>query len=188
MNIPYTSNIPTLSKYKIGRYTYGIPKIIAYNKYSQTGSLTIGSFTSISTGVTILLGGNHRLDWVTTYPFGVFWKNYLGKYIPGPSAITKGDVIIGNDVWIGMNVTILSGVTIGNGVVIGAQSVISKDVPPYAIVVGNPGRVVRYRFDPATIKELLKISWWDWEEEKIKKYLPLLLNNNIQDFVEKFKI
>jgi tetrahydrodipicolinate N-succinyltransferase len=83
--------------------------------------------------------------------------------MPDLHAISKGDVSIGNDVWIGRNTIILSGTTIGDGAVIGAGSVITKDVPPYAIVVGNPGRIVKYRFEQMVIEKMLRIRWWDWD-------------------------
>lgn len=94
-------------------------------------------------------------------------------------------MVIGNDVWIGVNACVLSGVRIGDGAVVGACSVVTRDVPPYAIVAGNPARLVRKRFDDETIEELLKIKWWDWDIERIKENLPLLLSENVKDFAEK---
>jgi serine acetyltransferase len=88
-------------------------------------------------------------------------------------------VIIGNDVYIGYNVTILSGVTIGDGAVVGACSVLTEDVPPYAIVAGNPARLIRYRFKEESIQKLLKIRWWDWPEERVKKNIHLICSNSV---------
>lgn len=96
----------------------------------------------------------------------------------------KGDVIIGNDVWIGNNALILSGVTVGNGAVIASKAVVTKDVPPYSIVAGNPGRIVRHRFAPAIIKRLEEIKWWDWPIEKIRQVIPLLCSDFIDKFLE----
>jgi hypothetical protein len=96
---------------------------------------------------------------------------------------TKGDVRIGSDVWIGSGTTILSGVTIGNGAVIGTKAVVAKDIPPYAIVVGNPGKVVKYRFDEGTIAALERIAWWDWPLEKLDEVWPLLLSENVDEFI-----
>jgi serine acetyltransferase len=95
----------------------------------------------------------------------------------------KGDIVIENDVWIGAKSTIMSGVKIGNGAVIGATTTVTKDVPPYAIVVGNPGKIVKYRFTEKQIELLLKISWWDWNEDKIKKEFQNLWSPNINDFI-----
>jgi serine acetyltransferase len=97
---------------------------------------------------------------------------------------TKGDVIIGNDVWLGADSVILSGVTIGDGAAIGARAVVTGNIPPYAIVAGNPARIVKNRFDDETISRLLKIKWWEWEDAKIDKALPMLLNDDIRKFIE----
>jgi serine acetyltransferase len=98
----------------------------------------------------------------------------------------KGDIIIENDVWIGAKATIMSGVRIGNGAIVAAGSVVSKDVPPYAIVAGNPAKVVKYRFSDEQIKKLLSIAWWNWDEQKIKDNAMTMWSNNIDEFIEKF--
>jgi len=100
---------------------------------------------------------------------------------------TKGDVEIGNDVWIGTEAFILSGVKIGNGAVIGARCVVSRDVPPYAIMVGNPARIARYRFSEDQIRDLLKIAWWDWPVAKIKEATSLLLDSQVDKFIAQYK-
>lgn len=164
--------------FKIGRETYGNPKV---HTWGEGATLGIGSFTSIASGVQIFLGGEHRVDWVTTFPFNILWKE--GKDIPGHPK-TKGNVQIGNDVWIATEAIIMSGVTIGDGAVIGARAVVTKDVPPYTIVAGNPAAIIKKRFDDKTIQRLLKIRWWDWEDSKIREALPLMLNNEIEKFLE----
>lgn len=116
--------------------------------------------------VVFLLGGEHRADWITTYPFNALFGE--GAHITGhPSS--KGDIVVGNDVWIGYQSCILSGVTIGNGAIIGAKSVVTKDVPPYAIVAGNPAKFIRYRFPQETIDKLEHLAWWDWDISVIKE-------------------
>ena len=91
---------------------------------------------------------------------------------------------MGNDVWIGMEAMIMSGVTIGDGAVIGARAVVTKDVPPYTVVVGSPAVAIKKRFDDETIERLLAIKWWDWDDSRIEKALPMLLNNDIKAFFE----
>jgi chloramphenicol O-acetyltransferase type B len=165
-------------QYEIGRNTYGKPRIYSWE---EGATFRIGAFCSIASGVKIYLGGEHRIDWVTTYPFNVLWEK--AKHIKGHPK-TKGDVIIGNDVWIGAGAAILSGVTIGDGAVIGTNAVVAKDVPHYAIVAGNPARIVRKRFNEETIHHLLKIRWWEWEDKKIEKFIPLLLDRDIEKFLK----
>lgn len=176
----YTKDFFADTAYEIGRYTYGRPKVYDWNEGTV---LKIGNFTSIAEDVTILLGGNHRTDWVTTYPFPA-----LPEAWPEASTITghpqsKGDVVIGNDVWIGFGVTILSGVTIGDGAVVAAKSVVTKDVPPYAIVGGVPAKVLKHRFSTEVIAKLLKLQWWNWKDKKIKKQLHLLCSDRVSELV-----
>lgn len=170
-------------KYEVGRYSYGVPKI---RDYGEFGALKIGAFCSFAPDVFILIGGNHRINWVSTYPFTAADKKW--DYYPNKSfSFGKGDIIIGNDVWMGTNATILSGITIGDGAVIGAFAVVTKNVPPYAVAVGNPAEVKKYRFSEDIIKELLEIKWWDWDDEKIKKYLPLICSDKIEEFIKAVK-
>ena len=167
-------------RYRIGDHTYGKPRVISRG---EGRSLTVGRYCSISTQVLIFLGSEHRTDWISTYPFPALWKE--ANSIKG-HPFSKGDVWIGNDVYIGYNVIILSGVTIGDGAVIGAGSVVAKDVPPYAVVAGNPAAVIRYRFDEETIKKLLEIKWWDWPDEMVKENIHLICNDAVDTFIKKF--
>lgn len=157
-------------KYTIGRGTYGNPEIL---DWKEGATLSIGAFCSIAAGVKIYLGGEHRIDWITTYPFSVLWES--GFNIQGHPK-TKGNIVIGNDVWIGADAKIMSGVTIGDGAVIGASSVITKNVEPYAIYAGNPARLIRMRFEKEVVTELLEIKWWEFTDEIISRILPLLLS------------
>jgi acetyltransferase-like isoleucine patch superfamily enzyme len=163
----------------VGRYSYGSPALHFAGSGAQ---LRIGQFCSIADQVKIFLGGEHRMDWVTTYPFPQMLPAARG--ISGHPA-TKGDVTIGNDVWIGHGATILSGVTIGDGAVVGAHAVLARDVPPYAIVGGNPARLVRHRFPPAQVDALLQIRWWDWPLPKIEAELPYLLSGDTDGFIQR---
>lgn len=166
----------------VGKYTYGKPILF---HWGEPATLSIGNFCSIADNVKIFLGGNHRVDWLTTYPFNVlsdYW--HTAKEIQG-HPMSKGDVIIGNDVWIGYGATILSGIKIGDGAVIGAESVITKDVPPYTIVAGNPATIIRKRFKNSEIKKLLDLKWWDWDESKILNNLDILCSNKMDKLFEK---
>jgi virginiamycin A acetyltransferase len=165
-------------RYDVGRWTYGEPDIL---HWGEPATLRVGAFCSIAKGVAIFLGGNHRTDWVTTFPFSEFWE--CAKHIPGHPA-TRGDVVIGNDVWIGDGATILSGVHIGDGAVVAARAVVTKDVPAYGIVAGNPALLVRTRFTADEISTLQRIAWWRWDDEKIKEAMPVLLNDNIDRFFD----
>lgn len=164
----------------VGAYTYGRPKV----RFPESGAkLVIGRYGSIADGVEILLGGNHRLDWTTTYPFPALpglWPTASG--FTGHDA-TRGDVVIGHDVWLGSQCMILSGVTIGHGAVVAARTVVRRDVPPYAIVAGNPARVFRLRFDEAKVAALLETRWWDLPKTRVEALLPLLLSSRIEEFI-----
>ena len=176
----YTKNILIGDNYRIGEFTYGRPKVIAFTKDTR---LIIGKFCSIAANVKIVLGADHRMDWVSTYPFpalGKIWPEAQG--VQGHPA-SKGDVVIGNDVWIAEGAVILSGVNIGDGAVIGSQAVVSKDVPPYAVVSGNPARLVKMRFDEDTIKKLLQIQWWNWPVEKVRAHMQLICSQKIDEFL-----
>lgn len=177
----YTNQNPVYAGNEIGEYTYGDPSVLDFGD-SNPGKLKIGSFCSISRNVTILLSGNHRVDWLTTYPFNVVFEEF--RNITG-HPFSKGDVIIGNDVWIGMDVVIMSGVTIGDGAVIGARAVVTKDVPPYAMVVGNPAKIVKYRFNDEIIKKLLLLRWWEKDITWIKKYMSILLRSLNNEILER---
>jgi acetyltransferase-like isoleucine patch superfamily enzyme len=165
--------------YEIGRGTYGDLKI---RTWQNSSGFSIGAYCSIAQDVQVFLGGEHRIDWITTFPFSTF-SGQADQYPELP--FSKGDVSIGNDVWIGTEAMILSGVTIGDGAVIGARAVVSRDVPPYAVVTGNPAKIVKYRFDETTIEQLLKLQWWNWSKEKIDRFMPLLLDNDIEAFLAK---
>ncbi len=177
----------------VGKHSYGMEhiRIRRWAEMKKQYNLYIGNFCSIADDCEVYLGGNHYTNLVTTFPFGIVKNNVF------PNALTlennpnlngsycKGDVTIGSDVWIGSHVTIMDGVTIGHGAVIAANSHIVKDVPPYAIVGGNPGKVIKYRFSEEEIEQLLKIKWWDWNDDKINEEMKYIVNDNIKEFIQK---
>jgi acetyltransferase-like isoleucine patch superfamily enzyme len=169
---------------EVGRYTYGYDAIMVI--FPEEAKLKIGSFCSIARGVVVYAGGNHRTDWISTYPFGHIYQRELPTFDGTGHPKTRGDVIIGNDVWIGNDVTIMSGITIGDGAVLGAGAHVVRDVPPYCIMVGNPAYVLKKRFSDQEIEKLLEIAWWNWPDSKIDEASPLLCSGNIQGFFEKY--
>ena len=167
------------SETHVGAFTYGEPTIWDFNDGKV--ELTIGRFCSIAHGVNILLGGEHRSDWCTTYPFQAMMKEF--EYIEGYPR-SKGNIVIGNDVWIGMDSKILSGVHIGDGSIISAGAVVTKDVEPYSIVGGVPAKTIRKRFDDKTIRRLEEIQWWNWSNEQIYDAIPILQSNDLEQLFE----
>jgi acetyltransferase-like isoleucine patch superfamily enzyme len=156
----------------VGEHTYGVKNIEIHEYKGSEAKVIIGKYCSIAPNVTIITGGIHPVDRVSTFPFRIK-MNLKGKYQDGfPS--TNGDVVIGNDVWIASNVIILSGISIGHGAVIAAGSVVIKNIPAYAIVGGNPAKVIRYRISSEKIKEIDELRWWDWDEIKIKNKVDYL--------------
>jgi len=176
----YSKDFFNNTAYVFGEYTYGKPKIL---DWGEGAHLTVGKFCSIAENVHIFLGGNHRTDWITTYPFSALIDEFPeAKHIKGHPA-TKGDVTIGNDVWIGYGAVILSGITIGDGAVIGAFSVVTKNVYPYEIVAGNPAKVIKKRFNDEAISYLLEIAWWNWPINKISSEVNFLCNDEVLEFI-----
>ena len=149
--------------------------------------LIIGKFCQIASGVEFVMNGaNHQMNAVSTFPFYTLegWKQTPPTQNDLP---IKGDTIIGNDVWIGQNATILPGVHIGDGAIIGANSVVGSDVQAYTVVVGNPARPIRKRFDDELIEIMEKLKWWDKSIEEINNLIPLLANSNLEYVKEELK-
>lgn len=143
-------------------------------------NLVIGKFCAIARGVRFIMNGaNHKLSGFSTYPFGIFGNGWEGA-IPQPGDLPwKGDTVIGNDVWLGYEALIMPGVKIGNGAIVAARAVVTKDVPAYAVVGGNPARVLKMRFSPQAIELLQQIAWWDWPVEKITRNLAAITHADV---------
>ena len=152
----------------IGRFTYG-EENIELHWWGESAKFLIGRYCSIAGNIQIFLGGNHRYDWITTFPFGHLFQAELGGEGIIGNPWTKGDVLIGNDVWIGTNASIMSGVSIGDGAVIAANAHVVGDIPAYTIFGGNPARKIRARFDDAIIERLLRLRWWEFSPADVKK-------------------
>lgn len=165
---------------ELGQYSYGTAII---HQWTRNDKVKTGKFCSLAYNIHIYIDGNHHYDTFSTYPFRELFNwtecpvNNWGKETP----------IIGNDVWIGDNVVIYSGCNIGDGSVVAGQSVVTKSVPPYAIVAGNPARIVKYRFDETTIQQLLKYKWWDLPLDIIRnRLIPYI--NNMTNFIRELKL
>jgi len=169
-NHTHARNIFPLELVSVGKYSYGPINIMTWG--AENEKLTVGNFVSIAEDVLFILGGNHNINTFSTYPFKVM---LLGAE---REAWSKGPTVVEDDVWIGARATILSGVRIGRGAIVGAGSVVAKDVPPYAIVVGNPARVIRYRFDQDKINMLLNINFEKIDEKFVRENIDLLYDEN----------
>jgi len=142
--------------------------------------LIIGSFCSIGSGAAFIMAGNqgHRNDWISTFPF--FWMPDVPAFAGAANGFEPaGDTVIGNDVWIGSEAIIMPGIKIGDGAVIGTRSLVTRDVEPYAIVGGNPAKVIRKRFDDPEIHMLCDLKWWDWTDAQLREAMPILSSGDI---------
>ncbi|SHN75318.1 Vat family streptogramin A O-acetyltransferase [Desulfitobacterium chlororespirans] len=185
----YIKNVITRPNIMVGDYTYydddqGPEKFEDHvtHHYEFLGDkLIIGKFCAIAKGIEFVMNGaNHRMSSVTTYPFNIMGN---GWEIATPSLADlpfKGDTVVGNDVWIGQNVTVMPGVHIGDGAVIAANTVVAKDIPPYHIAGGNPGKLIKKRFSDDLINYLLDLKWWDWPAEKLFRNLDVLCSSDLE--------
>lgn len=182
----FLKNIITNPQIIVGDYTYyddaqdvyNFEKNVVYLFDFIGDRLIIGKFCQIASGARFIMNGaNHAMNGISTYPFEVFGKGWSN--VPS-NDLNKGDTVIGNDVWIGNSATIMPGVKIGHGAIIGTNALVTKDVAPYTIVGGNPGKLIRSRFEQKTIDFLLELSWWDWPIEKITKYVNAIASGNLE--------
>lgn len=188
-SVCFIKNVVTRKNISIGDYTYyddpdGAEDFEAHVTYHYEflgDRLVIGKFCAIARGITFIMNGaNHRMNSVTTYPFNIMGHGWE-KCTPTLEDLPfKGDTVVGNDVWIGQDVTVMPGVHIGDGAIIAAESVVTRDIPPYHVAGGNPCRVIRKRFDDALIDYLLALKWWDWDAEKIFCNLEALCSGDLE--------
>lgn len=191
----YIKSVVTNPQIIVGDYSYyddsedgpeSFEKHVTHLYPFMGDKLIIGKFCSIAKGVNFMMNGaNHFMNCLSTYPFGII-DEFKDLSAPFSTKESREDTIIGNDVWIGQNVTFLPGVHVGDGAIIGANSVVGKDIPAYAVAVGNPIQIKKYRFDQETIDLLLELKWWDKDIEEIKK-LVLLLSSDLSKSKEELK-
>lgn len=185
----FIKNTVTNPNIVIGDYTYyddpedseGFERNVLYHFDFIGDRLVIGKFCAIARGVRFIMNGaNHPKAGISTYPFYIFGGGWEAV-APKPGTLpSKGDTVIGNDVWLGYEALIMPGVKIGNGAIVAAHSVVTGDVPAYAVVGGNPARVIKKRFDEDTIVALQTLAWWDWPVEKITRALPAITGADIE--------
>jgi acetyltransferase-like isoleucine patch superfamily enzyme len=149
--------------------------------YTEGARIVVGAFCSISAEARVLGGGEHAISRASTFPLKA--RLFDPAERTAPDSVDKGPTVIGNDVYIGVGAIVLSGVTIGDGAVVGAGAVVSKTIPPYAIVVGSPGRMVRYRFEATTRARLLALRWWEWPDSDIEELLPWFMGD-VESFLD----
>ena len=175
----FLKNVVKRTGFIVGDYTYyhderypkDFDKVLApYLLESSKVKLIIGKFGQIAQGTQFITSGaNHQMDGFSTYPFSAFpgdWSDSYKANIPD-----EGDTVIGDDVWFGHEVIVMPGVTVGTGAIVGARAVVTKDVPPYAVVAGNPARIIRMRFEQTIINRLIAIAWWDWPIDVIETHI-----------------
>jgi acetyltransferase-like isoleucine patch superfamily enzyme len=163
---PVESETPVLQRgVEIGRHTYAYGEN-TFRIYTEGARIIVGAFCSIHSEARVLGGGEHIITRASTFPLNALLFDRAKRN--APDAVEKEPTVIGNDVFVGVGAIILGGVTVGDGAVIGAGAVVSKSVPPYAVVVGNPAQIVRYRFESELRDRLLALRWWDWDDDEIR--------------------
>lgn len=188
--VVFLKNVITRPNIEVGDYSYyddpdgpeGFENDNVRYHFDFLGDkLVIGKFVAIARGAQFIMnGGNHVTSGFSTYPFNIFGGGWEDGFDPASYAAGhRGDTRIGHDVWIGTDARIMPGVSVGNGAIIGSFSVVASDVPAYSVVVGNPGKVIKKRFDDETISRLDAIAWWDWSPEKITRHLNAIRGNDL---------
>lgn len=175
---------------EIGDFTYYddpagpehfVEKCVLYHYPFIGDRLLIGRYCAIAEGAKFVMNGaNHAMAGFSTYPFNIFGNGWEEGFDQATwSKELRGDTVVGNDVWIGMEALIMPGIAIGHGAIVAARAVVSRDVPPYSIVAGNPAKVVKQRFDPQTVARLLAVAWWDWPVDKVSRNLDAIRGADI---------
>lgn len=178
---------------EVGEYTYyddpdgpeHFEKNVLYHYDFIGDRLVIGKFCAIAWQTKFIMnGGSHRTAGPSTFPFLIFGGGWAGRFEGETDFPHKGDTRVGNDVWLGYDSLVMPGVTIGDGAVVAARSVVTADVPPYAVVAGNPARVVRLRLPEDEVATLLRLRWWDWPVEAVTRHLPLISGGPVDALAE----
>lgn len=189
----YLKNVITNPNIQVGDFTFYNDFVndptefeknnVLYHYPVNHDRLIIGKFCSIACGAKFLFNSaNHSMKSLSTYPFPIFFDEWgLDKMQVATAWDNKGDIVIGNDVWIGYEAVILAGVMIGDGAVIGARAVVTKDVPPYTVVGGVPAKEIKKRFSQQTIEELLRLKWWDWDEDRIARNISAIQSGDLKN-------
>lgn len=185
----FIKNTVTNPNIIIGDYTYyddpedseNFERNVLYHFPFVGDKLVIGKFCALAKGIKFIMNGaNHKMSGFSTYPFQIFGNGWERVMPQSDELPFKGDTVVGNDVWIGYEAVIMPGVKIGDGAIIAASAVVTKNVPPYTIVGGNPANILRQRFPDETIKLLLDIAWWNWDIEKITINLEKIVGADIE--------
>lgn len=166
----------------MGNMSYYAPNVVRYA--GDTGRVIIGNFASVAPDADFYVGGLHRTEWVSQYGLRAM-LDLPGAHEDGFTH-GRGDIVVGSDTWVTNGCTVMSGVTIGDGAVIGTKAVVARDVRPYAIVVGNPAREIRRRFGDEQVEALLRIRWWDWPTETVRRHVALICSPDVDAFVARF--
>lgn len=189
--VVFLTNVVAGENISVGDYTYyddpDAPeafqeKNVLYHFDFVGDRLEIGRFCALASGTTFIMNGaNHRLDGPSTFPFPIFGGDWAAHMDLLGDLPTKGDTIVGHDVWFGYQSTVMPGVTVGHGSIVASKAVVAKDVPDYAIVAGNPARVVGMRFDEDTVQRLLDVTWWDWPIEKVTRHIRSIMAGDVAE-------
>ena len=186
--IVFLKNIVTNPNIQVGDYTYlddpdgaqNFEKNVLYHFDFIGDKLIIGKFCAIANNVTFIMnGGNHATHGLSCYPFFIFKKGWEHTASVTSTGVNRGDTRVGNDVWIGTGAVIMPGVSIGDGAIIGSYSVVTKDVPDYSVVGGNPATLIRHRFNSETIARLKTLAWWEKDISLITSALPAIVKGDM---------
>lgn len=185
----YLKNTITRPNIVVGDYTYyddpdgpeRFEQHVMYHFPFIGDKLVIGKFCALAKDVKFVMNGaNHLMSGISTYPFYIFGNGWERAAPPLGALPYKGDTVVGNDVWIGYDALVMPGVRIGDGAIVATRSVVTRDVPAYGIVAGNPATVIRRRFPDDVVAELLAIAWWNWSAETISRNLEHIMGADVE--------